>query len=417
MQDIELYATILGLTGPWEVSGVEMDVKEREVEVTVRCTAKKWACPECHRQMVIKDYVARRWRHLDSCQFKTYIACDVPRVECETHGSQMVQVPWAEPRTGFTLLFERFAIQVMLKTSQRATADALGITWDEAEGIKDRAVRRGLARKPKTPPRRVCFDEKAVGRGHQYATVVVRVDEGKPYVDYIAPTREQRAANRYWRQWSRTDLEAVECVGMDMWKPYADAVRRHVPGGAAKITFDGFHLVKRLNAAVDQVRREEHADLTIKDDTTLKGTRQLWLYGFENLPRRCRSAFKKLLAANLKTGKAWGIKETFRDWFDCRSVDEARIFFRDWYRAAVRSRLEPIVKFARSCKEHLANILTHFVHNLSNAYAENMNSAIAALVSKAHGYRSFERLKRDLLFHHGGLQLYPESAYADSFTP
>lgn len=412
MHDVDLYATILGIVKPWKVTDVRMDLEANEIEVEVTCTVDTWACPECQTQMAIKEYNQRRWRHLDSCQFKTYIVCNVPRVTCDKHGSQTVRVPWADERSRFTLLFERLAIDVMKMTSQKGAARILGMTWDQAEGIKERAVRRGLERKKNGPPQRVCFDEKAVAKGHTYATVVVRLDNGKPSVDYIAETREQKASDGYWQQWTRTALETVESVAMDMWQPFADSVRTHVPGGASKIVYDGFHLVGRLNKAVDLVRRSEHAHLSVDGNTCLKGTRYWWLYGYENIPQRCRRSFKELLSANLKTGKAWSIKETFRAFYDCSTVSDARSFFNDWYRTAIRSRLEPIMAFARSCKKHLENILTHFVHHLSNAHAESMNSNIGAMITKARGYRSFERLKRDLLFHHGGLELYPKPYYA-----
>ena len=98
---------------PWYVAGVRLDVVKQEVEVEVRSKDTTWACPECQGRMHIHEYAERRWRHLDSCQFKTIIVCQVPRVQCSEHGTQMVQVPWAEKQGRFTKLFERFAIAVL----------------------------------------------------------------------------------------------------------------------------------------------------------------------------------------------------------------------------------------------------------------------------------------------------------------
>lgn len=409
MHDVELYEAMLGIEKPWRVKEVRMSVATKEIEVEVECTVRDWGCGECHGRMAVKDYAERRWRHMDSCQFTMWIVASVPRLECAAHGSRTARVPWAEEKSRFTKLFERWAIDVMKQTSQNGACKLLGITWDEAEGIKERAVRRGLAGKDRTPPTHVCFDEKAIGKGHRYATVAVRVDNGTPTVDYIAQTREQKAADGYWRQWTREELASVQSVSMDMWHPYAQSVIDNVPGGTTVITYDPFHIATRMNAALDQVRRGEHMLLLAKGCKQLSGSRRMWLYGFENLPDKYRPAFKDLLKANLRTGKAWSLKETFRDFFRCSSIGEARGFFKDWYRAVMRSRLDPVVKFAKSCKEHLDNILTYFVHRVSNAYAENMNSFITVLVTKARGYRSFERLERDLFFHYGGLNLYPST--------
>ena len=186
VQDIKLYQQLLGLSGAWQVTDVTLDVKERTVEVRVECQESVWGCPQCQQRMQVASYEERRWRHLDSCQFKTILVCQVPRVECGDHGSQMVQVPWAEPYGRFTALFERLAIDLMLECSTSAASEILGISWDEADGIKQRAVKRGLARKKSQPLKRLGVDEKAFGRGQDYVTVVAHIQSGKTAtVEYV----------------------------------------------------------------------------------------------------------------------------------------------------------------------------------------------------------------------------------------
>jgi transposase len=145
MQDFQLYEQILGPSAPWRVKAVNLLRGVEEVEVEVECTEKDWACPECHQRMQVHEWERRRWRHLDSCQFKTFIEAEVPRVKCAEHGSQNVAVPWAEKYARFTRLFERFAIDVLRECSVQAGCGILRISWDEADGIKQRAVARGLA--------------------------------------------------------------------------------------------------------------------------------------------------------------------------------------------------------------------------------------------------------------------------------
>ena len=147
MQDFQLYQQILGLTEPWRVEQVTLKPKDKTVEVRVGYADTLWGCPQCQQRMRIHDYEERRWRHLDSCQFQTIIVSRVPVVRCPTHGTQTVAVPWAEKYARFTRLFERFAIDVMLECSISGACDILKVSWDEADGIKQRAVKRGLARK------------------------------------------------------------------------------------------------------------------------------------------------------------------------------------------------------------------------------------------------------------------------------
>jgi transposase len=172
MKDLELYQQILGLVEPWRVESVTLKALEREIEVRVGFADTLWGCPQCQQRMQIHDYEERRWRHLDSCQFRTIIVSRVPNVRCPEHGSQTVAVPWAEKYARFSRLFERLAIDVMLECSITGACSILGMSWDEADGIKQRAVKRGLARKVPAVMARLCVDEKGMGRGQNYLTLV-----------------------------------------------------------------------------------------------------------------------------------------------------------------------------------------------------------------------------------------------------
>jgi len=407
MKDFELYQQILGLEEPWRVESVSLKAKEREIEVRVRFGETLWGCPQCRERMQIHDYEERRWRHLDSCQFQTIIVSRVPVVRCPTHGSQTVAVPWAEKYSRFSRLFERLAIDVMLECSISGACEILRIGWDEADGIKQRAVKRGLARKQPVVMPRLCVDEKGIGNGQNYLTIVAQVGGEQTTVEYVGEEREQESLDGFWKSLSAAQLAGVEAVGMDMWEPYVQSTLAHVPGAAGKIVHDPFHLVKAMNEAVNDVRKSEHRRLLAQDDGILKGTRQLWLYGLENLPAKHVQRFDEIKLLNLETSRAWAIKEVFRSFWLCDTVKQAEKYFGKWYGWAIRSRLNPVKKVARMCKTHLQNILTFFEHRLTNGPIEGLNNAIQGLIKKAFGYRNKKRFKTDIFFHFGGLDLYP----------
>ena len=147
MNDTKLYEQILGLQPPWSVQSVALKKAEGMIEIEVVCAETLWGCPECGQRMHRHDTERRRWRHLDSCQFKTIVVADVPRVKCPEHGTRMVNVPWAEARSRFTAWFERLAIDVLQECSTAAACEQLRISWEEADGIKQRAIDRGLLRR------------------------------------------------------------------------------------------------------------------------------------------------------------------------------------------------------------------------------------------------------------------------------
>ena len=408
MQDYQLYEQILGPIAPWRVKAVRLKRESRKVEVELECDEQVWACGKCQQRMHIHEWEAREWRHLDSCQFKTTLVTHVPRVSCPEHGTQMVAVPWTEKFARFTRLFERLAIDLMRECSVLAACDILGISWDEADGIKQRAVARGLERKKTKPVPRVGVDEKSAGRGQDYVTVVAKLEPGRAAtVEYVGDGRARDALDGYWAQVPAEHRAQVEAVAMDMWDPYYNSTMAHVPGAADKIVYDPFHVGGMLSEAVDKVRKAEHRVLSEAGDNRLAGTKYMWLHGWENVPPAQQDRFAQLRRQRLKTSRAWAIKELFRDFWANETVEEGREFFRRWYSWATRSRLEPIKKVARSFKEHLHNVLTFFTHRITNASLEGLNNRIAGLVKKAYGYRNRERFKTDILFHLGNLDLYP----------
>ncbi len=407
MQDVQLYEQLLGLQQPWKVEAVNLKVAEQQIEVRVACQETVWGCPQCGQRMHIHEWEERRWRHLDSCQFQTILVARVPRVRCPEHGSQVVAVPWAEKFGRFTRLLERLAIQVLQVCSVAEACRLLRISWEEADGIKQRAVDRGLARKPVRPLKRLCVDEKTAGWGQNYVTVVAEVTPERTVVEYVGDGREEASLDAFWQRLTAEQLAGVQAVAMDMWEPYFNSTLAQVPEAARKIVYDPYHVVQHMNDAVNQVRKREHRRLAAQGDDVLSGTRSLWLYGMENVPAHRAAAFDRIKFLNLATSRAWALKEVLRSFWLQPSLKAAQRYFERWYAWAIRSRLEPVKKVARMCRRHLTNLLTYFEHRLTNGPIEGLNNRIQGLVKKAFGYRNPERFKRDILFHFGGLDLYP----------
>lgn len=168
MHDRELYEKILGVTAPWSVDEVKLDIEAQEVVVRLSCSSAALVCPECGKTKPGYDSKERKWRHLGTMQMTTTLVASVPRVECEVHGVKQVRVPWAEGRSRFTALFEALVIDWFRVAPISAVAERLGLSWDQVDGIMQRAVLRGLARKEKRLPTAIGVDEtnrsQSVGR-------------------------------------------------------------------------------------------------------------------------------------------------------------------------------------------------------------------------------------------------------------
>ena len=407
MQDTALYQHLLDLKSPWSVSRVELNVKEQRVDVWAEHpNDAKWTCPQCSHEYPLYDHAEERtWRHLDSCQFQTYLHARIPRVECDEHGAVQVTVPWAEPRSRFTLMFERLAIDVLSQCDVSGATRILRISWDEAWHLMKRAVQRGRERKARKIVRHIGVDEKAAAKGYRYLTLVCDLDEGT--VEYVGEDRGLQSLDAYYTGLTKTQLDGIEAVAMDMWPPYISATLTRVPNAAEKIVFDRFHVMTFISEAVDMVRKQEHRELMESGDATLKGSKYLWLYNRENVPERRRDEFDALMRKELKVGRAWAIKEALRQLWQVVYPASGWKFWRRWYFWATHSRLEPIIKAAGTIRRHIDNILTYYQHPVTNAMSEGLNSKIQKIKSMACGFRNTENFKTAIFFHCGGLDLYP----------
>ncbi len=408
MQDRQLYAQILGIQSPWRVERVELRLTEESaIHVYLQhADTAAWLCPECGRECRLYDHQPeRQWRHLDTCQYQTILHAEPPRSDCAEHGPRVVKLPWAEPSSRFTALFERLAIDWLHHASQSAVAGALGLSWDEVHGMMERAVKRGLARREAEPLRHLGVDEKSFRKGQRYFTVVNDLERGR--VLYVAEDRKQSSLDGFWETLSDEQRAGIEAVAMDMWDPYVASVRAHLENADEKIVFDKFHIAAHLSEAVDRVRRRENKQLLGQGDDRLVGSKYQWLRNPVNFTRQAWREFAQLRNSALKTARAWALKETAMGLFSYRYAGAARSFFQRWYGWATRCRLEPMIEKAKMLRARLDNILTYLKHGITNAHSESQNAKIQWVKYTARGFRNRRNFVNAIYFHCGGLNLAP----------
>lgn len=336
---------------------------------------------------------------------KTVLHAEPPRSNCQEHGPRVVRLPWAEPGSRFTLLFERLAIDWLKATSQKALGELLDLSWDEIHGVMQRAVQRGLARRRAEPLIHIGVDEKSFRKGHQYMTIVNDLARGR--VLYVSEDRKQSSLDGFWETLTPEQLGGIQAVAMDMWEPYIASIRAHLPDGSSKIVFDKFHIAGHLGQAVDKVRRQERKVLAAEGDLRLVGTKYDWLRSPLHFSRKAWREFKSLRESNLKTARAWALKETGMSIFTYSYEGAARRYFRWWFNWATHSRLQPMISVAKMLKSKLPNILTYLKHRITNATSESLNSKIQWVKYTARGFRNKTNFKTAIYFHCGGLDLMP----------
>ena len=213
----------------------------------------------------------------------------------------------------------------LLEASLSAVARQFGLSWGQVAGIRRRAVRRGLARRELSPPRRMGVDETSFQKRHEYVTVVNDL-EGS--VLYVADGRGQAALDGFFGELGPEGCSRIRQVAMDMAQPYIQSVRKNT---GAEIVFDKFHVFQHLGQAVDQVRRQENRELAQTGDTRLKNTKYLWQKKTRNLSRRQQVAFAALRRSGLRVARAWAIKQMAATLWGYQVRGWAERRWKEWY--------------------------------------------------------------------------------------
>lgn len=399
MDECTLYERVLDLRSPWFVELVEIG-EDEAVNVSVALDEDApLICPKCSKTVPRYDKRRRRWRHLDTCQFKTFVSADVPRIECPEHGHLTVSVPWAEERSRYTMLFEVFVIDWLQDASVSAVQRRLSISWNAVDGIMQRAVVRGLSRRKTRSMHDLCVDETSFQKRHEYVTVVSN-QAGE--VLYVADGKGKESLRPFYKKLRKKQKESIRSISMDMSPAYIHVTKEEIPNADKRIALDRFHITQFITKAVDVVRQQE-----LRSIQQLRKSRYLWLKNPKSLAYKQKLYLSRLRQTALKTGKAWSIKEMASSLWNYSSRTWAYKAWRRWYDWAIRCRLQPMRIAARQIKDNLWGIINAVVLGVTNGTAESVNSKIKMLKVKSRGFRNRERFKTAILFHCGGLDLYP----------
>lgn len=388
MRDIDLFQAALGLTPPWRVEAVEFDEDKGRLDLYIDfAPGGSFPCPVCGREdCKAYDTTPKEWRHLNFFQHEAYLHAPVPRVRCPEHGVKQVEVPWARPGSGFTLLFEAIVLALVKQMPVAAVGRLVGEHDTRLWRVLHHYVEEAREEMDVSEVKRIGVDETSAKRGHNYITSFVDLDGAR-----VLFATEGRDASTFGR--FRLDLlahggraEQIEEVCMDMSQAFLNGARTQLP--LAEVVFDKFHVMKLVNDAVDEVRRAEQ-----KDRPELKRSRYVWLKNPENLTKKQRTLLNELSpkSLGLKTSRAYQMKLALQEFWTLPPV-LAEDFLKRWYFWATHSRLDPMIRVAKTLKKHWDGLLSWFHSHISNGILEDINSLIQAAKAKARGYRTTRNL-------------------------
>jgi transposase len=390
MKDTTLYEHLLGLKTPWSVKSVDLSLADQRVVVEVILKpGQVWVDPTNDTKRAhINGWTERQWRHLDTCQFGTLIKARVPQLKYSDGTVQELAVPWAERYSRVTLLMEAFIVKLLeVCPTTKGVCELTRLSWSTVNDIMVSAVGRGMLRRTEEEIPYLGLDEKSSEKGHSYVSILTDIERSR--VLDLVPERKLAAATALLETLSPAQRASVKAVAMDMWPAFMSAAHASIP--QADIVHDRFHVSKYLGDAVDAVRKQEHRSLSLTGNSPLTGSKWAWLKRYPDGRSSEAIAFRDLNQLNLKTCRAWRIKETFVQFWDYFYTGSAKRFFDAWASNAMCSRLEPIKKVVKMLRRHLVGLLNYSRHRICNACAEGFNSAIQLIKANARGFRNFTR--------------------------
>lgn len=380
----ELFAAALGVNEPLYIAELEFKPAEGELHIHMNFRrGGRFACPNCgETDLPVHDTAAKTWRHLNFFQYKCYIHLRNPRVKCSNCGERLWMPPWARKQSGFTALFEAFVLRLAREMPIVQLAALVGETDTRIWRIVHWHTRRAYKKKIFKLSGKIGIDETSSRKGHNYVTSFVDMESGE--VLFATEGKGADTVKEFVEELPEHGAEAkqIKEITMDMSPAFISGAAEYLP--EASVTFDKFHVVMALNAALDAVRRAEQ-----KVNPLLCRTRYIWLKNPNNLNKSDAEKLKTLRHENTKTAKVYQMKLTFQDIY--RTIHEpeaAKAALVKWLSWAVRSRLAPVKTFAKMVKSHFAGIMRYFYTRLTSGLMEGTNSRIQDIKRRARGFRN-----------------------------
>lgn len=388
MDELTLFTLALGLSEPWQVVDIQFSKKSGRLDLKIDFSkGAKFPCPSCQeRNNEVYDTKDRTWRHLNFFQYETYIHARVPRVRCGKCGIKQVDVPWARPGSGFTLLFEMLVLQLSREMSVAAVAELVCEHANRIWRILSHYVERARQRVDLSGLHILGIDEFSARKGYVYMTSFSDLEASR--VLYVGESRRKEVVEEFTKDLKQRGVDPgqIALVCCDMWDPYLNGLANHIPH--AQVVFDRFHIMNQMNKAIEKVRWMEQ-----KTDKDLKKTRYIWLKNPKNLTPQQAEQLEQLKSLDLKTARAYHIKLALSRFWELKDPTHAAHYLKRWYFWATHSRLKPVIEVAKAIKRYWNGVISYTLSRITNGVVEGLHSKIKTAMKRAYGFKHVTYLR------------------------
>ena len=369
--------------------------RQRDFKVLVKPYKNGCQCPKCgNRGKIVRTLKPRTWRD-DRVFGQTVWLAYCPReIRCRTHGQVVEEIPWAAPMARVTYRFEYKMLRMCSDMTQKAAAELLGIAPATLSDLLHRAIKRYREGHKIRGLKTVGIDEISYAKGHKYATLVYDLD--RSCVVWVGQGKKRETIDVFFNEvLSDYQKKQIRWACCDMSEAFMGAIKAHCPN--ATLVLDRFHIVKALNTAVDDVRKEQWRLAGGDERKALKGLRWLLYRHSSTRSKDDTQTLRALEKANNRIYRVWRLKDEFEQFWEYKAPWAAERFLKSWTTSALRSRLEPLRKFVTTLRQHYFGVLAFVNSRLTNAIAEGLNRIVKIVKNRASGFRTLDAFT-DMIF-------------------
>jgi transposase len=390
----ELFQMALNVTDPWFVKDLKFDVESKRLDIYIdfkKGSTFNFFDKEEDREIVgLKAYDTsnKTWKHLNFFEHECYLHTRVPRVKLPNGKVKQIQTPWEGLSNGFTLLFEAFLLQLCQAMPVSKVAKITKTSDDKLWSMLEKYIDQTREYEDFQEISSIGLDETSRAKGHEYITLFVDLQQRRTI--FITESKDNTTVKRFTEDFEAHNgkVDNIKNVSCDMSPAFIKGVKEYLP--KAQITFDKFHILKIINEAVNNVRKQE-----VNTNKLLIGTKYIWLKNYKNLTVKQKETLASLTMSKMKskTMRAYNIRQSFQDIYQATSQEEFVTYLNKWYFWATHSKLEPMIKAAKTVKRHWDGVVRWYESKINNGILEGLNSVIQAAKSKARGYKTFRNYK------------------------
>jgi len=406
MNSKQIFALALGLHNPWEISDIRIEetsgnIKEFHIDIKYK-RGSKFKLPD-GTEGSIYDTIERTWQHLNLFEHKSYLHCSVPRIKDKSGKVKQVEVPWARKGSGFSLLFESFAMALIEREMPvNKVAELLRVYPKRIWTIFNYWISIAYSEDDQQGVRNIGIDETSSKKGHKYITIAADIDQRRVLFATEGKNKETITKLKEHLAVKGVSPEEIENISIDMSPSFISGILEEFP--KSSIVFDKFHIVKLLNEAMNDVRKKERREHEI-----LKNHKYTFLKKNNKLSPREKQQREELIELLPVIGQAYRLKELFNDLWGLRDKEEASAFLSFWCDNVEESGIKPFNEFSKMIKSHWSGIINYFDAEISNGVLEGINNKIQLAKRRARGYRNTSNFINMILFIAGKLKFnYPQ---------